>query len=202
MATSMVADPSSTSVVKPRPRSNLVGSMFASAAVLMLLAGMLALYLHERAAVVSTGGTWIPEDATLPLTQPNVMMLGLLMASVSVQWAVQAARNDDRLNFMLATGLTIVLGAAYVNMAVFLYSQMGLVLAFPDSPAPVLIYAITGTHLAMVVAATVFVALAALRALRAPSVAHRSSGLSAAAVYWHATVLAFFVIWLSIYVTK
>ena len=183
-----------------RPRVLVVGTAFATAGVLMVFAGMIGQYLLERSAAVSGGNDWLPEGADIPLTQPNVMMLGLLMSSVTMAWAVQAVRNDDRVNTYLALGLTLVIGVAYLNMSVYLYSLMGL--DIDADAAAVLIYAITGAHLAMAAAAMLFVGFMAFRALGGQYSSRQSDGIAAAAVFWHAMVVVYAVIWFAIYVTK
>lgn len=183
-----------------RPRVLVVGTAFATAGVVMVFAGMIGQYLLERSAAVSAGNDWLPEGATIPLTQPNVMMLGLLMSSVTVQWAVQAVKADDRVNAYLALGLTLVIGVAYLNMTAYLYTLMGL--EIDADAAAVLIYAITGAHLAMAVAAMLFVGFMAFRALGGQYAGRQADGVVSAAMFWHAMVAVYAIIWIAIYVTK
>lgn len=183
-----------------RPRMLVVGTSFAAVAVAMMVVGMVGVYLVERSAVVSAGGTWLPDGVLLPLTQPNVMLFGLIMSSVVIQWAVSAVRNDDRVNSYLALGLTLLFGIGYVNMTAFLWSKAGFVVA--DNLQSTLIYTITGTHVAMAVVAMVFVALMAFRALAGGYDSRQYDGIAAAAVFWHVMVAMYMLIWLAIYVTK
>jgi cytochrome c oxidase subunit 3 len=66
----------------------------------------------------------------------------------------------------------------------------------------VMTYTITGAHLAMLVAAMIFVALMAFRALGGQFTGRQHDGMSAAALFWHAQVVAFAFIWYAIYITK
>lgn len=183
-----------------RPRMLVVGAAFAAVAAAMVVVGMVGVYLVERSAVVSAGGTWLPDGVVLPLTQPNVMLFGLIMSSVAIQWAVSAVRNDDRVNSYLALGLTLMFGIGYINMMAYLWSKAGLdVTADLQST---LIYSITGTHVAMAVVAMVFVALMAFRALAGGYDSRQYDGIAAAAVFWHVMVAMYMLIWLAIYVTK
>jgi heme/copper-type cytochrome/quinol oxidase subunit 3 len=183
-----------------RPRMLVVGAAFAAVAAAMVVVGMVGVYLVERSAVVSAGGTWLPDGVVLPLTQPNVMLFGLIMSSVAIQWAVSAVRNDDRVNSYLALGLTLLFGFGYINMMAYLWSKAGLdVTADLQST---LIYSITGTHVAMAVVAMVFVALMAFRALAGGYDSRQYDGIAAAAVFWHVMVAMYMLIWLAIYVTK
>jgi heme/copper-type cytochrome/quinol oxidase subunit 3 len=183
-----------------RPRVVAVGTAFASAGVLMAFAGALAIYAQVRAVAIADRQTWIPEGAVMPLQQPNVMMLALLMGSVTVQWAVDAIKRDDRPQAYLALGLTQLLGFATLNMAAYLYSVMKLDAA--SGPMAVMTYAISGAHIALLVAAMLFIALMAFRALGGQFTRRQHDGVSAAAMFWHVQVVVFAFIWYTIYITK
>ena len=129
------------------------------------------------------GGTWLPEGAVLPLQQPNVIILALLMGSVTVQWAVDAVRRNDRPQAYLALGLTELFGFATLNMAAYLYSVMKLDAS--SGPMAVMTYAISGAHLAVLVAAMIFVALMAFRALGGQYSGRQTDGMLAAAIVLH-----------------
>lgn len=182
-----------------RPRVIMVATAFGSAAAFMLFGGLFAIYLNRRAAVAS-GLTWIPSDVDIPLTQPNVMFITLIMSVVTIQWAVKAIRSDDRPGSYLALGITGLLGFAYLNQMAYLYSIMGLDMAL-GTPA-ILIYAITGAHVAMVVIALVFLLLMGFRALGGSFTSRQYDGLAAAAMFWHVTVAVFALIWIIVFVTK
>lgn len=183
-----------------RPRVLLVAATFVSVAVAMLFVGMIGTYLTQRNAVVAGGESWLPDGVNIPLTQPNVMLMGLLMSSITVQWAFSAVRNDDRVNTYLAIGLTILFGVGYLNMAAYLYAQMGLDIN-AQGPA-VLIYAITGAHLVLAVVAMVFLGLMGFRALAGGYSARQYDGIAAAAMFWHVMVALYALAWYAIYVMK
>ncbi len=184
-----------------RPRVLMVGTAFTVAAVLMGFATLIGIYLTERADSIASGTAWIPDDVVIPLNQPNVMLFALLASSVTIQWAVDAARRDDRQHAYLALGITLVFGLGVINMGAYLYTVMGLDMAV-DSVTPVLIYTITAAHLALLAGAMVFTGLMAFRALGGQYTSRQYDGLSAAALFWHAQVVVFVVIWYAIYITK
>jgi heme/copper-type cytochrome/quinol oxidase subunit 3 len=183
-----------------RPRVLIVGTAFATAATLMVLVGLVGVYLLERAAVISAGDTWLPEGVIIPLQQPTVMLFTLLASSVTIQWAVYAVARNDKVNTYIALGMTFLFGFGFVNMCSYLYTLMGLDIT--ASPQAVLIYAISGAHLAMLIGAMLFVAVTSFRALAGQETSRAHDGVSASALFWHATVAAYFVIWYAVYVTK
>ena len=183
-----------------RPRVLVVGSAFAAAASFMVFIGLLGIYLTARSDVISSGSVWLPEGSIIPLQQPNTIFMTLLMSVVTMQWAVSAIAKNDRVNAYLALGLTLMLGIAAIVMTTYLWTLMKLDVA--SGVQGVLIYTITGAHIVMLVLAMLFVALMALRALGGQFTARQHDGITAAAVYWHAMVAVFALIWISIYVTK
>jgi cytochrome c oxidase subunit 3 len=85
-------------------------------------------------------------------------------------------------------------------MTSYLYSLMGLDVS--GNIQSVLILTITGGHLVMLVVAMAFVALMAFRALAGSFTSRQHDGIIAAALFWYAMVAVYFLIWISIYVTK
>jgi heme/copper-type cytochrome/quinol oxidase subunit 3 len=185
--------------VLPRPRTLFVGTAFATGAVLMFFAGLIGIYVQERRDVLSSGGEWIAEG-TISLVPGGMMMLTMAMSVVIMQWAVYAIARDDRPNAYLAFGITGLFGVSVIVQTVYLYNQMGLVI--DDSVAALLIYVITGAHLAMLLAAMVFVGLMAFRAMAGQFSSRQTDGIASAALFWHATVAVYAVIYYAIYITK
>lgn len=177
-----------------RPRVLLVGTILAAAGLVMAFAGLIGAYVFERAAAP------LPENVTIPLSPPNMAAVTLLVSVVMIHWAQYSIRNDDRPNTYVALGLTLVMGLAYINGAVYLYSVMG---ASPSgSVLELLIFAISGFHIAAVIVALLFVGLMAFRTLGGQYSGRDSEGISAAVVLWDVTVAIYLVIWYAVYVTK
>lgn len=197
MATAMGLPPAPAPA---RPRVLLVGTALASAAAFMAIVGLVGVYLSARAdALAVEGGTWLPEGSNLPLTPGNMAFATMLISAVTMWWAVDAVGKNDRQMAYLALGLTIFFGIAVVNATSFLYTQAQLPVS---STAGVLIYTVTGAHLAMIVAGLTYAAVMTFRTLGGEYHGRDREGVSAAALFWYVTIAAHAVIWLAIYVTK
>jgi cytochrome c oxidase subunit 3 len=183
-----------------RPRVLLVGVALASSAAGMLVLSLIALYLRLRADVLASGETWLPEGANLQLTPGSMGMVTLAMAAITAAWAVYSLRNLDRLNAYLALGVTVLLGVAFINGAVYGWQQLGL--GIDDSTQALLIYTITGLHVAMVAVGLLFLTVMSFRALGGQLTGRAAEGLSAAALFWYVTIGIYAVIWYGIYITK
>ncbi|TML18222.1 MAG: hypothetical protein E6G39_03550 [Actinobacteria bacterium] len=183
----------------PRPRTLLVGTVFAIVACGMFFAGAFGIYIKARHDVVTSAGTWL-KAGQISLVPGGMMMVTTAMSVVTMTWAVQAIRNDDRKNAYIALGITLLFGVANINQQVFYYKDMKL--KVQGSVAELLIYVITGAHVVMLIAAMVFVALAAFRALAGQYTSRQSDGIQAASYFWYATMLMYTLIYYGIYITK
>ena len=182
-----------------RPRVLLVGTALAAAASFMTIMGLLGVYLAARADVITRGDSWLPDGSNIPLTPGNIALGTMLLSAVTMWWAVDAVGKNDRQMAYLALALTIFFGIAVINATSFLYSQSNLPV---DTTPGLLIYAVTGAHLAMIIIGLVYAAVMTFRTLGGEYQGRDREGLTAAALFWYVTIAADAVIWLAIYVTK
>ena len=195
----MIAADQMTAAELPRPRTLLVGTIFAIVACGMFFAGAFGVYLKERHDALESGGKWL-KAGQISLVPGGMMMVTAAMSVVTMAWAVQAIRNDDRKNAYIALGITLLFGVANLNQQVFYYQDMKL--KVQAGIADLLIYVITGAQVAMLIGAMVFVALAAFRALAGQYTSRQSDGIQAAFYFWTATMLIYSLVYYGIYVTK
>lgn len=196
-----VSIPVTAPAPKPtRPRVLLMGTALGIAGSFMLFAGLIGIYLATRADVLAAGQAWLPKGAVIPLTPGTITLVTFVMSGVTMQWSVYAIGNNDRQHAIMALAMTMLFGICSVNATTFLYTQMHLGVA--DSSAGVLIYVITGAHIAMTVAALVFAALMTFRTLGGEYSGRDREGIVAASLFWYATIAVYAVIWYAIYVVK
>lgn len=182
----------------PAPRRQvLVGTALACVAASMLIGGMLATYVLFRQRAVDAGERF-PGTYIIPEVPSNIMLITLASLCVFAQWAVFAAKRQDRLNVGLALGVVTLMGLAYVNAQAFVYVRMGMPIS--EGTYPVLFYAVTGLMLALVVIGLVFTAVAAFRFLGGR--AGDLEVVAASALYWYFSTVAFAAVWFVVYVTK
>ena len=200
MAGSVVSVAAAPPAPPQRPRTLLVGTALTACTMGFAIFSMVGLYLARRSDVLNTGPKWLPKGAVIPLPQPNMMFVTLLISSVTLAWGAYALRRNDRRNAYVALGLTALLAFAYVVQATYLFSISGMAV---DASAGqgVLFWAISGSHLAMVIGGLAFLLLVTLRALFG-SYRQSPEGVTAAAVYWSITVGVYAVVWYAVYITK
>lgn len=185
-----------------RPRVLLIGTSLAGAAITVYFAGLLGIYLAARHSVVSAGEVWLADGNPIPLTPANLAMATMLLSCVTMAWAVDAVSRNDRTGAYFALGMTVLFGGAVINAVAFLYQQTGLPIAGEANAAGLLFYALTGSHIALIVGALVYVAVMTIRTLGGEYGGRDREGIVAASLIWYLTTALFAVIWYAVYVTK
>jgi heme/copper-type cytochrome/quinol oxidase subunit 3 len=190
----------------PAPRRQLfVGTALASAAAAAVFASMLAVWWRFREAAgnrdLPTGGSinaWRPKNIVVPQVPSNIMMFTLILGCVMVQFAVWAAKRDERANVGIALAVTAVLTLAAINAQAVIYGRMGM--GVTDGAFQTLFYAISGAFIVLLVLAFCFNLITAFRVLGG-----RMSDrmvISSLALFWYAITVVFLGLWFVIYVTK
>ncbi len=182
-----------------RPRTVLVGTMFASGAALMVYFGLLAVYVSQRAQVRLAGDEWFPEGV-VELGPSGWIFWTLILSVFTVQWAVQAIQNNDRPNAFVALGLTGLFGAAIFNQMWFIINDTGFSLA--SNQAQFLFFVLNGAFIVFLIGAVIFLAITTLRALLGQYGPSQSDGVAAAAMFWNTVAFMYWATWIAIYVTK
>jgi heme/copper-type cytochrome/quinol oxidase subunit 3 len=184
----------------PRPRVLLVGSALASGAAAMVILALVAIYTRMRADVIGAGDTWLPEDANVQLSPGNMAMVTLLMSGVMVGWFVYALHKEDRIGSYWAIFWSLLLGVAYIPQVAYAWQQFGV--GVTSSTQALLIFTITGLHVAMAGVGLAFLAVMAFRALGGQLTGRAAEGANAGALFWYVTIAVYGVVWYAITITK
>lgn len=193
-----------------RPRVLLVGTALVAAGVGVYFAAVIGVYLAMRHAwltqPVAEGGepwVWFADGQTIPLTPANMALGTMLVSCVTMQWAVDAVKHDDRRGAIFGLVLTVLFGGAVINATSFLYTQGGFTTsAEASNSAGLLFYVVTGSHIALIVAALVFAVIMTVRTLGDGYGSRDREGVVAASLIWYLTTAVMVVIWYAVYVTK
>jgi len=183
----------------PAPRNQLlVGTTVASIAMMMLTGGMLAVWAVKRSAVIEAGENWLPGSVTIPEVPTNVMLIAFPALCSFAQWAVWAAKRNDRANTVFALGTTAFVALLIINAQAFVWSQMDIGVA--DGEYGSMFFAITGMFAALMIAGVLFTAVTAFRYLAGRT--REREILTAHAIFWYTMTVVYTAIWYLVYVTK
>lgn len=192
-----MANPTPPAALQRRAGQTMTASMLAIAAGVMLFGGLLASYFGQRGAAQSAGKAWLPDGLELPNVALAVTYIALFMSAVTAQWAVSAIKQDDRLNLYWSLGTTFFLGAAFINGLTFCWRELGLVAG--SGTYALMVYAITVTHLLVVIVAMGVFVVMGFRALGGQFSSRNSEFVTSAAAIWHFAVAAGFVVYFSLW---
>ena len=177
----------------------MIAALFGSGAVVVAFCTLASLYVQQRQQTRSAGEEWF-SAGSIEMGPAGMMMVTLLLSAVAVQWAVQAAHAEDRPHGFMALGVTLLLGAAVINQFWFVYQDTGLVI--DESNAALLFYTVTGSFLAMLIAAMAMIAVITARSLLGAFNSRLAHTIQAAAIFWYATVLCYCLVWYIVFITK
>jgi heme/copper-type cytochrome/quinol oxidase subunit 3 len=180
----------------PPRRQVLVATALVGLAGSTLVGGMLGIWMLMRERAVDAGERF-PGDATIPEVPSNVMLITIFGLCLFAQWTVHAAGRGDRTNVGLSLGLVGIMGIAFINAQAFIYVTMELAIA--EGGYPGMVYAVTGTMLALVVGGLVFTLVTAFRVLGGRA---ERELVAAHALYWYFAAAAYCAVWFVVYVTK
>ena len=178
-------------------RQVIAGAALASAAMVTLTGGMLAVWSEQRTDFVERDGTWLPSGVVIPEVPANIVLIAFIAVCSFAQWAVWAAKRNDRGHTAFALGVTALTSIMVINAQAFIYSEMGL--GIGDGAYATMFYAVTGMFTLLMIVGVVFTAVAAFR-----YVGGRSDNeiIVAHAIYWYTMAAVFTAIWFVVYVTK
>jgi heme/copper-type cytochrome/quinol oxidase subunit 3 len=160
----------------------------------MVLAGLVAVWF-----VVRSGADQFPPKDTSPgVYVPVVICITALMAAMSAQWAVAAARRDDARNGLVSLAMTAGFMAAIVNIQTFAYDKLHF--SVTKSAYATLYYVLTGFHLANAVIAVGMLAVAFARVAAGHVHPDHDGPVRAAAHFSQFVNLVWFVVFFVIYV--
>jgi heme/copper-type cytochrome/quinol oxidase subunit 3 len=183
----------------PAPRNQLVvGAALGSIAVAMLTGGMLAVWAVKRSAAIEAGETWLPNGVAIPEVPSNVMLIAFAAICSFAQWAVWAAKRNDRANTVFALGTTAFVALLIINAQAYIWSQTDV--GVSDGAYGSMFFAITGTFVALMIVGLLFTVVAAFRYLAGRTLDQEI--LTAHAIFWYAMTAVFTAIWFVVYVTK
>lgn len=193
MATSLVP-----AALPPAPEPNrrgvvAVGTGLAIAAGVAFFAALIGLHFASH----DVDGTWLPDGEMVPNVALLVTYTTLLMSSVTAQWAVAAVKLRDKVQLVMALGLTLLLGFAFFNGLSFSWSQLGV--GPGDTLTATAMYALTGAHALAVLLAVVTFVVMAFRALGGQFGPVNAEFVKSAAAIWHWAVAMGVAVWVLVW---
>lgn len=174
----------------------LLGVRLAILSEVMLFGALFAVYFVIRAE----SAEWPPAKG---LERPDLLLPGLntlllVSSSVTMQWAVRAARGGVRSSIGRWLGLTLLLGGIFIVIQGYEFATNGFGLSSGTFGST--FYVLTGFHGAHVLAGLGLIGVVANRARLGLVSADHHTAVEATSYYWHFVDVVWLFLFLTLYV--
>ena len=164
-----------------RVEAGYLGMLLFIISELMLFGAFFTAYFFVR---VVGGAEWFPiEEKDLPVAIAGVNSGILLTSSVTMHWALESAKRENRRGLRVGLLTTLLMGTTFLCIQINEYIHLGF--APQDHAQGTIFYGLTGLHGAHVVIGLTLLAMATVRAFRGHYSAKEHRGVEIPGIYWH-----------------
>jgi heme/copper-type cytochrome/quinol oxidase subunit 3 len=188
--------------VPARPRMTIVATALAVAGGSLLLAVLIANYLHFRSEAGGTTAVWLPSGTGNPQVAGTTLLCTVGLAAILAYWARWSIARADRPNGYIAVGLLAVFGIAAITAQAYCWRYMNLEVRTDDTAYAISVWSLTGAWVALAAIGVLFAIVMAFRTLGGVSTPKDAEGLSALAIYWSFLAVSYFPVWYVVYILK
>jgi cytochrome c oxidase subunit 3 len=173
----------------------MLGMLLFIISEIMVFGAFFTAYFFIR---VVNGDAWPAPGTELPKLVAGINTAILLSSSVTLHWAENAIKNDNRFGFRAGILTTFLLGLTFLFIQINEYVHIGF--APHDHAQGSVFYGLTGLHGAHVFIGLLLLSIVTVRAFRGhySSASHR--GVEVPGIYWHFVDVMWIVVYLTVYI--
>jgi cytochrome c oxidase subunit III len=179
--------------VSSRVEAQFLGMLLFIISEIMLFGAFFTAYFFIR---VVGEAEWFPVD--LPVAIAAVNSAILLTSSVTMHWALEGARRENRNALKIGLLTTFLLGLTFLTIQVNEYIHLGTAPA--DSAQATIFYGLTGLHGSHVFIGLTLLAFANIRAFRGHYSAKEHRGVEVPGIYWHFVDIMWIFVFSTLYI--
>jgi len=147
---------------------------------------------------VVQGEQWPAEGTELPKLIAGINTLILVSSSLTMHWALEGAKHENRRALQAGITATLLLGATFLFIQINEYVHLGF--APHDTAQGSVFYGLTGLHGAHVFVGLTLLAFTTIRAYRGHFTAAEHRGVEVPGIYWHFVDVMWIVVYFSVYI--
>ena len=179
-----------------RVEAQFLGMLLFIISEIMLFGAFFTAYFFIR---VVGEADWFPVGGKeLPVAIAAVNTGILLSSSLTMHWALEGARNENRRALRIGILTTFLLGLTFLCVQVNEYVHIGF--APKDNAQGTIFYGLTGLHGAHVFVGLTLLAFATIRAFRGHFTAKEHRGVEVPGIYWHFVDVMWIVVYTTVYI--
>ena len=173
----------------------MLGMLLFIISEIMVFGAFFTAYFFIR---VVNGNPWPATNEELPLAIAGFNTLVLVSSSLTMHWALEAAKRNNRNAMKLGMVATLLLGATFLMVQINEYVHLGF--APYDSAQASVFYGLTGLHGAHVFIGLLLLLFAAIRVFRGHFTPAEHRGIEVPGIYWHFVDVMWIIVWTTVYV--
>jgi cytochrome c oxidase subunit 3 len=178
-----------------RVDAQLLGMLLFIISEVMLFGAFFTAYFFLR---VVANDDWPAPGTELPVLIAGVNTAILLSSSLTMHWALVAAKNENRFGMQAGLLTTFLLGLTFLSVQINEYVHIGF--APGDHAQGTIFYSLTGLHGAHVFVGLTLLLMATVRAFRGHFSAKEHRGVEVPGIYWHFVDVMWIVVYSTIYI--
>lgn len=162
---------------------------------IMVFGGFFTAYFFIR---VVNGSPWPAVGEELPAVIAGFNTAVLVSSSITMHWAVEGVKHNNRRALKLGMLATLLLGATFLTVQINEYVHLGF--APYDSAQASVFYGLTGLHGAHVFVGLTLLLFTTIRAFRGHFTAEEHRGVEVPGIYWHFVDVMWIIVYLTVYI--
>jgi cytochrome c oxidase subunit 3 len=178
-----------------RVEPQMLGMLLFIISEIMVFGAFFTAYFFVR---VVGGAEWPAEGTELPKLIALVNTLILISSSLTMHWALESAKHDNRFGLQVGILTTFLLGLTFVFIQINEYVHVGF--APQDHAQGTIFYGLTGLHGAHVFIGLTLLAFTTIRAFRGHFTPAEHRGVEVPGIYWHFVDVMWVIVYLSVYI--
>ena len=178
-----------------RVEPQLLGMLLFIISEVMVFGAFFTAYFFIR---VVGGADWPAEGTELPKLIAGVNTLILVSSSLTMHWALEGAKHNNRFALQAGITTTFLLGCTFLFVQINEYVHIGF--APQDTAQASVFYGLTGLHGAHVAVGLTLLSFTTIRAFRGHFTPEEHRGVEVPGIYWHFVDVMWIVVFLTVYV--
>ena len=180
-----------------RVEPQLLGMLLFIISEVMVFGAFFTAYFFIR--VVAEGHTWFPVDGKeLPVAVAGVNTAILVSSSLTMHWALEGAKHENRFALQAGITTTFLLGATFLFIQINEYVHIGF--SPQDSAQGTIFYGLTGLHGAHVTIGLMLLAFVTIRSFRGHYSSKAYHGMEVPGIYWHFVDIMWIIVYFTVYI--
>ena len=144
------------------------------------------------------GADWPAEGTELPKLIAGVNTAVLVSSSLTMHWALESVKQDNRLGLKAGMVVTFLLGATFLFVQINEYVHVGF--APQDHAQGTIFYGLTGLHGAHVTIGLMLLAFVTIRSFRGHYSSTSYRGMEVPGIYWHFVDVMWLIVFFTVYI--